>query len=75
VAEPKSPDRRPTLLAAVLGVGFVAMLLITPMREFFGFQVPGMRETAIVAAAVIVWVPLVRVFWKRQLIDRFLGIG
>ncbi len=75
VAEPKSPDRRPTLLAAVLGLGFIAMLLVPPAREFFGFQVPGMREAAIVAAAVIVWVPLVRIFWKRQLIDRFLGIG
>jgi cation-transporting ATPase E len=75
VAEPKSPDRRPTLLAAVLAVGFVAMLLVTPAREFFGFQVPGARETAIVAVAVVVWVPLVRIFWKRQLIDRFLGIS
>jgi cation-transporting ATPase E len=75
VAEPRSPDRRPTLLAAVLGVGFVAMLLITPMREFFGFQVPGPREAAIVAVAVFAWVPLVRIFWKRQLIDRFLGIS
>jgi cation-transporting P-type ATPase E len=75
VAEPRTPDRRPTLLAAVLALGFIAMLLVPPMREFFGFQVPGVREAAIVTVAVIAWVPLVRVFWKGQLIDRFLGIG
>lgn len=75
VAEPRSPDRRPTLLAAVLAVGFIAMLLVPPMREFFGFQVPGARDAAIVAVAVAVWIPLVRIFWKGQLIDRFLGIS
>ena len=40
----------------------------------FGFQVPGAREAAIVAVAVVAWVPLVRIFWQRQLIDRFLGV-
>jgi cation-transporting ATPase E len=75
VAEPKSSDRRPTLLAAVLAVGFVAMLLVPPARDFFGFQVPGLREAGIVAVAAVAWVPLVRIFWKRQLIDRFLGIS
>jgi cation-transporting ATPase E len=75
VAEPKTADRRPTLLAAVLAVGFIAMLLIPPAREFFGFQVPGLREAAIVIVAVLAWIPLIRIFWQRQLIDRFLGIG
>ena len=75
VAEPRSPDRRPTILAALLALGFIATLLVPPMRDFFGFQVPGGREALIVAVAVVVWVPVVRIFWKRQLIDRFLGVA
>jgi ATPase, P-type (transporting), HAD superfamily, subfamily IC/ATPase, P-type (transporting), HAD superfamily, subfamily IC len=75
VVEPRSPDRRPTLLALFLALGFVAMLLVPPAREFFSFQVPGLREAALVAGAVLVWVPLVRIFWKRRLVDRFLGIA
>jgi len=75
VAEPRSPDRRPTILAALLAVGFILTLLVPPMRDFFGFQVPGPREAAIVAVAVIAWIPIVRIFWKRQLIDRFLGVA
>ena len=75
VAEPKTTDRRPTMLAALLAAGFVAVLLVPPARDFFGFQVPGAREAAVVAVAVLAWVPLVRIFWKRQLIDRFLGVS
>ena len=74
VAEPKTVDRRPTLLAALLAAGFVAVLLVPTARDFFGFEVPGLREAVVVAVAVIAWVPLVRIFWKRQLIDRFLGV-
>ena len=54
---------------------FVATLLVPPARDFFSLAVPGVGQTAIVLAAAIAWVPLIRVFWKRQLIDRFMGIG
>jgi cation-transporting ATPase E len=75
VAEPLTPDRRPTLLAAVLAFGYVAVLLIPPAREFFSFALPGPREALLAIGSAIVWVPLVRQFWKRRLIDRFLGIA
>ena len=75
VAEPRTPDRRPTLLAAVLALGYVAVLLVPPAREFFSFALPGPREALLAVGSAIVWVPLVRLFWKRRLIDRFLGIA
>ena len=74
VVEPGTPDRRPTLLALALGLGYVAMLLIPPARDFFSFAVPGPRESVLVMAAVIVWVPTVRAFWRRRLIERFMGV-
>ena len=75
VAEPISPDRRPTILAIVLAVGYVAVLLTPAAREFFSFALPGPREALLAVGSAIVWVPLVRLFWKRRLVDRFLGLA
>jgi cation-transporting ATPase E len=75
VMEPKTSDRRPTFLALALAAGYVATLLTSPARDFFSLSAPGPREAAIVAVAALVWVPLVRLTWKRRLIDRFLGVA
>ncbi|MES1239254.1 MAG: hypothetical protein ABUL57_00165, partial [Chloroflexota bacterium] len=75
VIEPLTKDRRPTYLALVLGLGYVATLLIQPMREFFSFAVPTPRDALLAAVAGLVWIPLVRLFWQKQLVHRFLGLG
>jgi len=75
VAEPLTRDRRPTLLALFLGLGYIAVLLVPPARDFFSFAVPGPQESVLVLAAVIIWVPTVRAFWRRRLIERFIGVG
>jgi cation-transporting ATPase E len=75
VAEPRTSDWRPTILAIGLGLAYVATLLIPPARDFFSFAVPGPREGAIVAVAAVAWLPIMRLFWKHRLIDRFLGTG
>jgi cation-transporting ATPase E len=75
VAEPRSRDRRPTLLAALLVAGYVATLLVEPARDFFSFAVPGPQEATIVLVAFALWVPLVRAFWRYRVLERFLGSG
>jgi cation-transporting ATPase E len=75
VIEPLTKDRRPTYLALVLGAGYIATLLIQPMREFFSFAVPTPRDALLAVAAGLIWIPLVRLFWKQQLVHRFLGLG
>jgi cation-transporting ATPase E len=75
VAEPITRDRRPTLLAMGLAAGYVAVLLTPPAREFFSFALPGAREAILATGAAAIWVPLVRQFWKRRLVDRFLGVA
>lgn len=75
VAEPRTTDWRPTMLAFVLGVAYVAVLLLPAARDFFSFAMPGPREAVLATAAAVAWVPLVRTFWKRRLVDRFLGIA
>ena len=52
----------------------MATLLIQPMREFFSFAVPTPRDALLAVAAGVVWIPLVRLFWQKQLVHRFLGL-
>jgi cation-transporting ATPase E len=75
VAEPITPDRRPTLLAIVLAAGYVAVLLMPAARDFFSFALPGPREALLATGAALAWVPLVRLFWKGRFVDRFLGLA
>jgi cation-transporting P-type ATPase E len=75
VAGPVTADRRPAMLAAGLAIAYVLMLLVEPARSFFQLSVPGPREVAIVALAVVAWVLLVRTFWARRLLGRFLGVA
>ena len=75
VAEPRTSDWRPTVLAFVLGAVYVVVLLVPPARDFFSFAMPGPREAVLAVGAAVVWVPLVRAFWKRRLVDRFLGLA
>jgi cation-transporting ATPase E len=75
VAEPKTTDRRPTYLAIGLALAYAAVLAIPPARDFFSFTVPGPGEAALAIGAVLVWIPLVRLFWKRRFVERFLGLG
>jgi cation-transporting P-type ATPase E len=73
VVEPMTGDRRPALLAIGLAIGFVVTLVVPPARGFFQLIVPAPRDALIVAVAVAAWVLLVRTFWARRLVDRFLG--
>jgi cation-transporting ATPase E len=73
VMEPVSPDRRPTWLAIALGLGFLVVLLVPPLRNFFNLHPLSLREVGIVAAGVAAWTALVWIFWRGRFVDRFLG--
>jgi cation-transporting ATPase E len=74
VAEPMTTDRRPAWLALGLGIGFVVVLLVPFARDVFSLSLPTPRDVVLIAAAVGGWLLLVRTFWERQLVDRFLGL-
>jgi cation-transporting P-type ATPase E len=74
VTEPITQDRRPTILAIALGIGFLVTLAVPPARAFFSFEVPSPRDGLLVVIAVVTWMLLVREFWSRRLIERFLGL-
>jgi cation-transporting ATPase E len=73
VAEPITLDRRPTILALALGIGYLVVLRVPPARDFFQLVAPDPREGLFVLFAVIAWLLVVRTFWARRLVERFLG--
>jgi cation-transporting ATPase E len=74
VAEPLSPDRRPTELAAILGIAYFVVLQVPPLRDFFSLQSLSPGDWLVVIAGVLAWTALVWVFWRYRFVDRFLGL-
>ena len=70
---PLGEDRRPTLLAGALGLLFLATIL-TPLRYIFALQPVGARELTAVAAALAVWLLLLREAWRWRPLERYLGL-
>ncbi|HYO42300.1 MAG TPA: HAD-IC family P-type ATPase [Candidatus Limnocylindrales bacterium] len=73
VAEPITPDRRPTFLALGLAIGYLVVLQVPLARGFFQLVAPDAREGLFVLLAVIAWLVMVRTFWARKVVERFLG--
>jgi cation-transporting ATPase E len=69
-----SGDWRPTLLAAVLLIAFGVVSLVPSLRVVFALAALGWAHAGLVAAAVLVWLCLVRWAWRRRLLERFLSL-
>jgi cation-transporting ATPase E len=72
-ADRLSGDWRPTWLAVGLGGVFVVIVL-TPMGEFFDFAPLTPLHAAFIGGALVLWLLLVRLTWRRRLLERFFGI-
>ena len=70
-----SGDRRPTLLAACLGLVFIAVMIVPPVRDAFALQSLPSANIALVLTAALVWLFLVRWVWRKKLLERFFGVG
>jgi cation-transporting ATPase E len=74
VIEPRSPDRRPTILAGVLAALYLLLLAVPAGRAVFALQPLGAAELAIVIAAVAAWAAALHAAWRYRVVERFLGI-
>jgi len=74
VIEPRTPDRRPTMLAVLLAAIYLIVLALPAGRDVFSLQPLGVAELAIVALAVAAWAALLMLTWRHRIVDRFLGI-
>jgi magnesium-transporting ATPase (P-type) len=73
VIQPLSPDRRPTILAVVLAVAFVALTLFEPLGGLFALTPLGATQWALVLAGFVAWFIVMRQVWHWRLMERFVG--
>jgi cation-transporting P-type ATPase E len=70
-----SGDRRPTLLAAGLGLVFIAIMLVPALRNAFSLQPLTALNIALVLVAALIWLFLVRWVWRKKLLEKFFSAG
>ena len=70
-----SGDKKPALLAVALMALFVIISFTPPLQTLFSLEPLQWQYVAIVAAAVPIWLLLIRIFWRHKLLDSFLELG
>jgi cation-transporting ATPase E len=73
VTQERSSDRRPTVLAIVLGLVFVILTLIRPLGDLFALAPLDLVQWALVLGAFALWFVVVRQTWHWRLFERFVG--
>jgi cation-transporting P-type ATPase E len=70
-----SGDWRPTLLAVLMLVIYIAILVIAPLREFFELTLLTSADYLIITSLVAGWAISLRFIWRNRLLDRFLSVN
>jgi hypothetical protein len=73
VIQGQSPDKRPAILAVILGLVFVVMTLYEPLGNLFALAPLTLTQWALVLGAFFVWFVVMRQTWHWRLIERFVG--
>jgi cation-transporting P-type ATPase E len=66
-------DKRFILLALAMFAAYVLLLAIPPLRNLFDLTWLGFFNYLLIGLLVVVWIFVVRWFWRSHLLDRFLG--
>jgi len=69
-----SGDWRPTALSIALGIGFVGVVLIEPIREFFEMIALPFEVYLVIGLITIIWALVLRASWRGRWLQRFLQI-
>lgn len=69
-----SPDKRPTILAGLLLLAFIAIKLFDPTLRFFEMIRLPLSDYAIIVGVVLVWMLTLRYIWRARLFERFLRV-
>lgn len=71
---PWRDDRRPTLMAFALGALFL-LVMVTPLRVLFALRPINPIDVTAIVAALVVWLVLLTLTWRRRLVQRYLDLG
>ncbi len=74
VLKPAAGEWRPTVLAALLGAAFLVLQSTPWGRQAFDLAVLPPFSLALLGALSLVWVLVVRLFWRGRLLQRALGL-
>ncbi len=66
-------DKRFIFLALAMFAAYVLLLAIPPLRNLFDLTWLGFFNYLFIGLLVVVWIFVVRWFWRAHLLDRFLG--
>jgi cation-transporting ATPase E len=69
-----SSDWRPTWLAVGLGVAFVIIMFFPDLRAFFDLAALPPLHIGVVLGCLLVWFVLLRLIWRREWLERWLGL-
>ncbi|HWE61213.1 MAG TPA: HAD-IC family P-type ATPase [Chloroflexota bacterium] len=68
-------ERRPALLAVGLMLAYVVIAGIPSLQSIAALSDLETTDLPLILGALLVWLLLVRTFWRERLIERFLGLG
>ena len=71
---PYSGDKRVTLLAVALGIGFIAAMLLPITQGFFDLAPLGWLNWVLIAVAATIWLFSIRWVWRSRFMERFFGL-
>lgn len=66
-------DRRFIFLALAMFAAYVILLAIPPLRNLFDLTLLNFFDYLFIGLMVVVWIFVVRWFWRSKLLERFLG--
>jgi cation-transporting ATPase E len=69
-----SGDWKPTIMALLLIVGFFIISAVPALRDIFALTELTLFEWALILVMTVIWLLVVRFFWRRNITARFLGI-
>jgi cation-transporting ATPase E len=69
-----SGDKRPAILAGVLATALVVILVVPALRDFFDLAPLTALHWTLIGAALAIWLGLIRLIWRRHLLERYFGL-
>lgn len=70
IVEETAGDWKPAVIAALMVLGYVLILAIRPLREFYELQILAPQTYGAIIVSVMIWAFVLRFVWKLHLVAR-----